>query len=195
MSLVLFSPMPTTELALRVGMGEDVDMGLRYAGSLIKLDAKKQLIDGDPGLDLALDLGYSYHLGIGASWASRAYDVVDLVGLGEYSRHDLDGAVIVGRDFGQWLSIYGATRYMASFISLDSDITTVETGAGTGRTSIDNTMHLFGGSFGSMIGYRYLFLTSELTIMKVIFEPTLVGQQLDLSGVVYTPTLGLTARY
>jgi hypothetical protein len=195
MALVLFTPMPSTEFAARIGMKNEMDVGLRYAGSLIKADLKKMFINHKEGLDLSGVVGYAYHLGIGSSVAETAFSVVEFVRLGDYSRHDVDAAVIVGRDWGQWLTLYGSARTMVSFISLDSDIEMVETVTGAPSSSIKNKMFHAGGAGGLFIGKRPLFLTAELTVMRVIFRPTVLGEEIDLSGYMVTPTAGVTGRF
>ncbi len=61
LALMLFSPLPSSELSARVGVGYDIDVGLRLSGPRTQLDAKWQGLRQDQhGVDGAL------------SWASVA---------------------------------------------------------------------------------------------------------------------------
>ncbi len=195
LALLLFTPGVSTEFMGRIGVVDNVDVGLRYAGSLLKTDAKWQLL-GKPGEpEVALNLGYAYHFGFAASALKSAYSLLDYTGLSDYSRHDLDAGVIASRSWGDWLELYFAGRTIVSFVGLDGDIEKVETTLGVDSTDLDSRIVYAGGTAGIMLGYKYLFLNAELTVMKVVFEPNIMGQATDLGGWLVSPLLGLNGRF
>lgn len=195
LALLLFTPGVSTEFMGRVGVADKLDVGLRYAGSLMKVDGKWQ-VAGAPGeTEVALNLGYAYHFGFGASALESAYTLLEYTGLSDYSRHDLDAGVIASRAWGDWLELYCAGRTIVSFIGLDGDIEKVETTLAAGSSDLDSRIVYAGATAGLMVGYKYLFVNAELTVMKVIFEPQIMGEARDLGGWLVSPLLGLSGRF
>lgn len=196
LALLLFNPGVTTEISARWGALDNLDIGAKWAGPLLGLDAKYQILHQDAhGVDLSASAGYGYHLGYGGSAASVVYPILDFVQLEDYSQHDFNGALIVSGEWNEIFGAYFAARYVGSVISLDADIQKVEVESGEAHTELSNTMHMVMGTGGLMVGYRYVYLMTELTIAKVFFEPTVLGQRRDLGGFVVTPTLGLMVRF
>jgi hypothetical protein len=195
-ALVLFHPAVVTELSGRVGVFDNFDLGLKYAGTLVKADAKYQFASQENGgPDLAFAIGGTRHLGYGASVLEPAYDLLAFVRLGDYSRHDLELSFLASGEWEEIISLYGGVRYMASFIAIDADIQNVETATGVPHSSLSSTFHYAGGSGGIRVGYKYVFLTAELTVMGVIAEPVIFGERRDLGGIIVSPSLGLLARF
>ncbi|MCA9549182.1 MAG: hypothetical protein KC933_04045 [Myxococcales bacterium] len=196
LALLLFTPGVTTELAGRVGVVDGLDLGFKWAGPLLQVDGKYQLLrQAEHGVDLAVQGSYGYHLGYGASVASSIYPVLDFVQLGDYSQHDLGAGVLLS---GEWDDIFGAylaVRYVASLTSLDADIERVEVATGLAHTEISNTIHHVGGTAGLMVGYKYIYAVAELTVAGVIFDPVVLGERRDLGGVIVTPAIGLLTRF
>ena len=194
-ALVLFSPSLFWEVVGRVGIFDRFDAGLRISHSLVKAEAKFQFLRIKDSVDASIFMGYAYHFGVGPSMAESFYSIFEYVGLGDYSRHDLDVGLLFGREWGRWLSLYGGPRYMISFVSIDPDISKVNTVAGLPETQISSQIHHVGAVGGLMIGYKYVYLQAELTLLWAVFEPTILGQRMDLGGMVIAPTLGVTARF
>ncbi len=151
LALLLFTPGLTTELAMRMGVSEDFDVGVKWAGPSLGVDCKYQILHQEPhGMDLAATVGYGYHLGHGASAAGVIDPILDFIRLGDFSQHDFNGAP---------------------------------------HPSLSNTMHTVMGPGGLMVGDKYVYLMAELTVAKVFFEPTVLGQRRDFGGYVVAPPL------
>ncbi len=192
----LFQPGFIGEINGRVGIRENLDLGLRYSSQQVKGDVKYQLLEQEElGFDGAISLGYGHHLDIGPSIAASTFSFLEYISLGDYSRTDLDLTAIASKDWGESLSVYGSLRYIVSFIELDSTLEKVESVSGVQKSDLSNRMHQYGATVGTMVGYKYLFLHLELTILNTHYMPTILGEQRDLGGLVIGPTLGLTGRY
>jgi len=196
LAVTLFTPGVSPELAARVGVLDGLDVGVKWAGALLAVDAKYQLLrQPEHGLDLAVMGAYGYHLGYGASVASAVYPVLDFVRLGDYAQHDLSAGFVLS---GEWDDVFGAYlagRYTAGFVSLDADLERVEVATGLGSTDLSSTLHVVGGTVGVMVGYKYVYAVAELSVAGVIYEPEVLGERRDLGGVVVAPALGLLVRF
>lgn len=195
LALLLFQPSPVMEINGRVGVVPMLDVGLRYSARQVKGDLKYQIWDSPDGHAAGISLGYSYHLSIAPSFLESAFDLLEYVKLNDYSRHDLDLNLIWSKDWGEWLSLYGGLRYLISFISLDADLEKVQSELGLERTSLSNRLHMVGVTGGAMLGYKYLFLHLELSVLNAEYAPTILGEQVDLGGVVVSPAIGLTTKF
>lgn len=195
LALALFQPSPVLEAGGRVGVIPKLDLGFLGSARQLKGDAKYQVWDSADGHAAALSLGYNYHLSIAPSVLESAFDLLEYVKLSDYARHDLGLSLIWSKDWGQWLSLYGSLRYLVSFISLDADLEKVQSQLGIERTSLNNRLHMLGLTGGAMIGYKHLFLHLELSVLNVDFAPTILGESVDLGGLLVAPTLGLTGRF
>jgi hypothetical protein len=196
LALALFHPAVVTELGGRVGIVDRFDVGLKYAGTLLKADGKYQFATSDDGgPDLAVALGLTHHLGYGASVLEPAYALLDFVSLSDYSRHDVELSLLASGEWDEIIALYGGIRYMASFISLDADIERVETASGIPHSSLSSTFHYAGVTGGLRVGYKYLYATLELTVMRVFAKPVVFGETRDLGGFIVSPSFGLLARF
>ncbi len=194
-ALALFTPSMYPELLGRVGIVERFDAGLRLSYSLVKVEAKFQYLELKDKVDASVFIGYAYHFGVAPSFAEKIYDIFEYVGLVDYSRHDLDVGLLFGREWGEWLSLYGGPRYVVSFVALDINLKKVELPAELPSPDINTQIHQIGAVGGMMIGYKYIFFNMELTLLWSVFKPEIVGETIDLSSMVISPTIGLTARF
>ncbi len=197
LALTLFQPGAYTELMARYGVVEDVDVGLRWGGFLLKADGKWRF-HRERELQLAVQGGYTLHLSPAPSYASAAVELLEFVGLGDYSRHDLDVAVLASYELGEeseYGGLFAGAKYLVGFLSLDPRIRDVEVIAGAPTTELDPTLQMAGGVFGLNVGYRWVFLHLELAVLRVFFSPVILGDERDLSGFVVSPAAGLSARF
>ncbi len=194
LALALFQPALVPELVARVGVGYDLDLGLRLSGQLVKADAQWQLWAGEDRSAASLTLGLAHHFGPGASALEPLFKVLEFVKLDDFSRLDLDLALMTSAEFDDWLIFYGGARYLASFITLDANIPDIETAADVEIIKIDNTIHHVGLTGGLMLGYKFIFLNLELTAVQALFKPDVLGEPRDLDGLILVPSLGLTLR-
>ncbi len=197
MATVLFQSPPVTELSGRVGLADDLDFGLRFAGPAIRGDAKYDFLGAsDDHLHLAGILGYAYHTDIGASIASSVYGLAERFDLAEYSRHDLDAALLLSNDSGSWFTGYLGARYLAAFASFEGRLAdALEAESGRIRTDTSAVIHHVGGTAGMQASVYWFRFLLELTVLKVFFEPTILGRRFDLGGYLISPGVGIAAEF
>jgi hypothetical protein len=197
LGLTLFTPSVAPVFIGRVGVGHGAEVGLRYTGALVGAEGKVQLARAEPesGVDLALFGGAAHHLDTGSSFASGLFDLLSTIDVADYARNDLHLGLILGRDFGRWLSLYTSARYMASFWSLRTDFGDIATESGVEDLDLDGTIHALGGAGGLFVGYAHVFVNLELTVMRVWFAPEVLGETRDLDGWAVAPSFGLTLRF
>lgn len=172
---------------LRVGMAKRFDMGLRYGGPAWSIDGKLQLRDGP--WDLALLLGFRHHTNIGPSFASSAYDVLETVKLAEYSRNDIQTAFLYSTDDRKIVSFYGGFRYDLSFATFALELG--EEGNRTLDSDEDTVMHTVGVGSGMRVGGEHFAFMLELALSYMVLEPKILGERVDLSGMIIEPGLGI----
>lgn len=195
LSGVLFQPTFVPELSIRGGLLERFDMGLRYASGSLKLDGKYQFLAG-PRLDLAVSAGYVHHSQVSANVASSVLSVFDFLRLVDYSRRDLDAALLFNTKVRGPVQLYGALRYVLGWTRLDVSIPSeVLGGAEAIESSPRDPLHSYLGTLGVRIGSRSFGVLLELSAGWVHFEPEVLGRARNLSGPVVTPAGGLDLRF
>lgn len=190
LAAALFQPSVQPELMVRYGLVEHVDAGLRWGGHLLKADGKWQFLDA--GLvDLAVDGSYAYHLSPASSFLGFVPEVLEYVELGDYSQHDFELALIGSFDLGELGAVYGGLRGYVSPLSLDEDLGKVEELADAPKTSLSATIVGGGATIGFKVGWKYAYLLLEANVMYLHFQPTILGEERDLSGPVLAPAIAL----
>lgn len=195
---LLFQPGFTFEGMLRVGItdavAEGIDAGIRYDGNVIKPDVKLQIWEStDEAWAFATSLGYGYHSSIVSS-------VVEWVTLTDIGRHDVDLQTILSYHHGEWLRAYAAPRVMFSAITTSDKLPSFlaervpqEIQDQSPSQYIDGANAWYvGGSIGTQLGYKYVFLALEMGLHRLIFSPTVLDDETNFGGWVFTPAGGLT---
>lgn len=196
----LFRPSPNPEIGYRLGItdvpGEGFDLGVRYNGQSLKGDVKWQFWESDNGVGAgSLQVGYGHKLSIGLASATR-------VALTEWSRSDIDVMVPFGATFDNDVRIYAGPRLIWSHISIQPDFDN-EIGRRAPKAYKQKAGQLFndeqilyaGGNLGGMFGYKNAYLAVEVNVMHVAFQPEVLGEPRDLSGVTVTPSIGTVYRF
>lgn len=185
------------EAALRVGIIDGLDAGIRYNGASTKIDVKKRLWqtpDGNQALSVTAGVG------------RQTVDVpsfVDYLTLSEFKRWDADFALMYGAQPYDFLRLYVGPRLMHSWVTvepkLDEDLRAVipdeyQDLEPSQYFEDENILHV-GGTAGLMVGYEWIWATIEVTTMYMLFEPTVLEEKRDLSGVTLAPVAGLTFEF
>ena len=197
-ALLLFTPLPSNEMSLRGGIGWGVDVGLRLTGPRKQIDAKWQALDVKRhGIDLGLSLAYGWHSSPAASLWESATSAAESLKIMDYQRRDLTLSVIGSRDIGDVFSMWLGLAYSRSSIRIGSKLTGVATDLGIAASAltIDETMQQIGGQLGFRVGYKYVFFVVEFSVMQAYFSPSILGQKVNLSGLLYTPTFALQVAF
>ena len=195
---VLFTPSVYPELMARRGIIDRFDAGLRLSNSLAKFEMKGQFLKEDSGAAGSAFIGYGYHFGVGPSIAEKLFDIFEYLDMVDYARHDLDVGVLFGFEKGEWLSFYAGPRFLTSFTKVKLNLKGFEQNDVIDvpeAINIDTPIIHVGAVVGIMLGYKYVFVNLEMTMLYVIFKPEVLGETLDLGGMMFAPTIGLTAKF
>jgi hypothetical protein len=134
-----------------------------------------------------------------------SFPVNDIIGdvlhLDDFTRWNLDIPLVVGKH-SDWYRLWGGPRIM--FSRFDSALTlhlpaTGATPAEVVAASVEGNATFLGGQGGFALGYRYLFVGVELTIVQLISSAhlELAGQRQDveLGGLVIYPGIALMGEF
>jgi hypothetical protein len=110
-ALAVAPPGLVNEVAIRAGLADDLDVGLRYSGISWRLDTKFRFFHSGDGanvpenkrksVDMAIGLAGSRH-----SFKSPVFDVLEIVQINDFSRWDLEVPLYISTDFGDILRLY-----------------------------------------------------------------------------------------
>ncbi|WP_428264439.1 hypothetical protein [Haliangium sp.] len=191
-AVLLLQPSFVPELALRVGVYENIDVGLRWAGPTFRFDGKWQVAQETDRWHLAVNAAYVHHTGIGSSIATSAFDFFESIKLVSFSRRDLELSLLASTDEKRTISYYGGLRYILSMPRIESEvIDTIEVASGEPLLATDTNMHHIGATAGIRLGWRGLSLLAELTLMYMSFSPEILGEKSDLGGLLISPGIGV----
>ncbi len=183
--LALNAPGVSSDLMLRYGLFEHFDFGLRYTASGWHADGKYQFLDAVSGWDGSLSVGVSRY-----SFDGTIFDALEFLEIEEFSRNDIEVPLIFGKKLGNFGRIWGGPKYIYASYSIDAEVAN-----GTGLSSTEGSIHYFGGFAGASVGYKWLQLFAEATVMNTIATPVILDEETDLGGIVIMPSLGLMARW
>lgn len=196
-AILLLQPAVVPELGLRVGVFDQVDAGLQWAGPTFRLDGKWQVVDERGKGHVAVQAAYTYHTSIGASIAGSVFDLFDSLRLVEYSRSDLELALLAStEDRGRTVSFYGGLRYVLGMPRIESALADeLETETGMPLVRVRSNIHEFGVTAGIRIGTERVALMGELTVSRMAFAPEILGEERDLGGMIFAPGAGVSVNF
>ncbi|TXD36211.1 hypothetical protein FRC98_13895 [Lujinxingia vulgaris] len=197
----LFLPGVTPELALRVGVSDrplaGLDVGLRYNGNVVKPDVRLQLWESASGnLALTAHAAYGYHRSVATS-------AVEWAVMTEFKRHDFEAGLSAGWEYQDIFKLYLSPRYLYSDLSatpnlpdwLKERIPEEYQDYNPSRFFEDSEMHYVGLNWGAMLGYRWVFVHLDMTMMRVLFRPTVLESSRNYDNWVFAPSAGLSVRF
>jgi hypothetical protein len=195
LGLALNAPGPITDVMGRVGLGHGFDVGLRYSATGLHGDVKWQFWNQGPdGWRAAVSVGYQYH-----RFKGLIFDLLEYIDIKDFSRHDLEIPLLVGRAFGEdadgaypgWSGrVWGGPKLIVAWVSIDAKLDQFDD-----TLDHDGTMVYVGGVVGGALGYRGIELYLEMTVMHLSAEATILGAERDLGGIVLMPSFGLMTRF
>ena len=197
----LFLPSITPEFVVRIGVTdavlEGIDVGLRYNGNVIKADVKLQLWESaDGSQQVAFDVGYGHHTGLVSS-------AVEWVTLTEFSRKDIDLALMWSMELGDLGRILLSPRVMLGHVSVDTKIPSyIEDNLpeelknyDPGQFFRDEWLVYAGANAAAFMGYKHVFLVVEAGLYRLFFEPQILDQKRDYNSWAFSPALGLMVTF
>src|SRR5512140_2117350 len=205
LALFILPPSPSQEISLRTGILKSWDAGLRYSVNAVRLDTKYQLVHQDNGPDVVPEGKNSFDVAVGLGvskylFSNPIIDVLDMVQLGDFSRWDVEVPVYLSWEWGYIFRAYLAPKYVLSYTEMDENLVTTSELAST-VSGLDLSlqekvpMHFFGASVGLMAGYRWAWVSLELTGGYTYARPFVLGQARDIGGLTLYPSIALNSRF
>lgn len=197
LAFMMFKPAFATEFAARVGIVEGVDAGLRYNGANIKADVKGRLWQSADERSVVSVMG-----GVGRQTIDLPFKLKYLT-LTEFKRTDADLALMYGAEPLEFLKTYVGPRMIYSWVGaeplISNDLLAVAPASFREKSPSkyfqnENILYV-GGTGGVMLGYKWIWLSLEATVMYMDFQPTVVDQPRDLSGWQIAPVAGLMFEF
>lgn len=193
----LFRPAVNPEVAMRVGVWDGIDVGLRYNMSMYKGDAKVRVWESDDKESVvSVSAGLGRAGGLGPS--SLKY-----ITWSEFSRLDLDVAVMYGHQPSEYFRVYGGPRMLHSWLTVEPVISPelealipeeYQQYRPDQYFQDENILYL-GGTAGLMVGYDWIWVHLEATVMYTFFNPMIIDTRRDLSGVTVAPVAGISVEF
>ena len=104
--------------------------------------------------------------------------------------------VLVALSISPIRSSFGAVRYSVAFCSFETELDdAIESAEQAGIRDAEAQMHQVGASASVRLGTRRFALLAELTVMRLFFEPEILGAPTDLGGWLIEPGVGLSAQF
>ena len=186
-------------LVTHVGLGyvplDHFEVNGRLMSGAWRLGGRYQLLSqAEHGIDGTVSLGgghYSYEFPLG--------DRIPLLKLEDFSRWQVDASFLIGRH-GSWYRVWGGPRLLQSFYGTElvfeqPSIPSVLEEKRRVLASLDGAGTYLGAQLGAALGYKYVFIGFELTVVKFWTRASVdfFGSQhdIDLKSTVVYPGIAL----
>lgn len=169
---------------LAVGFGYGWEGSLRMGSGVMGVGLRRRLYAAEPVYAAA---GLRAQRSGGAAWMTALDTANDLVSIAELRRYDLSATLEGGLEVAEAVKLWGGLRGGVSPYRLSLDATAL--GLGVGETS--GRIGMIGGFAGIGVGWRYVHFTAELGVSRSYGAATLLGQPVELGGVVVHPSWGV----
>lgn len=195
-SLTLNPPSVTPHVGVAFTVVDNLEVGLRYATSSLRLAGRYQFLKKqDHGVDATVGLGVGYFLfGLPLSG-------LPVLNLDDFSRFQLDVPLLFGTH-GTWYRVWGGPRFMYTHFGTELNLEIPDT-YGFGKielASVSGNGFYVGGQGGVAVGYKYVFLGFELTLVELIMRGRFEVlnkpvRDLDVDSFIVYPTIGLMGEF
>jgi hypothetical protein len=204
LGLALQPPAWVDEFQLRTGVAENLDVGLRYSVTQLRLDAKARFFHSEAGhksQHASIGLGASKYL-----FNNPLFEWLDYVKLSDFSRWDLEVPLLYSFEYRDSFMLYCGAKYVYTRFSIDQDLFEIQRRVSDLADqpaiveSIDANMHFFGSVFGLGGGYKHVFFFTELNYGYVYLRPEMYSfidkqrKQRNLGGLTLHPAIGILVR-
>lgn len=205
-AMALNPPSAQYEMAIRTGVFNDLDVGLRYSSNALRLDTKLRFLH--KGVD---DTGKSHHLsiGFGASkylFNNAVFEALEYVKLDNFSRWDFEVPLLYSWEYRRFFVFYTGLKYTYSMFELDENLYEIQKHVAnmadlppiTDR--VRSGMHMFGGTIGLGGGYKWIWIYTELSMAYVHLRPSLYSfadgktKERNLDGFSIYPAIGIVVK-
>jgi hypothetical protein len=198
-ALVLNAPGPTTHVGVGFTVVDNVEVSLRYATSSLRLGGRYQFLNkAKHKVDATVGLGLGYYV-LGFPLG----DALKIIELKDFTRFQLDVPLVFGTH-GNWYRVWAGPRFMYTRFGTELEVAIPSIpGVTSGRAelaSFGGNAFYVGGQGGVAVGYKYVFLAFELTVVRLIMESDLVvlGKNVanfDLGSNIVYPAIGLMGEF
>ena len=197
---ILNGPGTTTHIGVGFTVVDNLEVSLRYATSSLRLGSRYQFLQKEKhGVDATVGLGLGYY-----AFAIPFGDILDpILKLEDFTRFQVDVPLLFGTR-GSWYRLWGGPRFMYTRFGteLNLDILPIP-GVSAGKkelASFAGNGFYVGAQGGVAIGYKYVFLAFELTVVRLFMNGELEVLQkpvtsFDLSSNIVYPALGLMGEF
>lgn len=207
LALAVFPPGTATGFALRYGIVDDIDVGLRYSTSSYRADGRFRLykkVDEERGssFHLALVVGIEKQRFSGLLFdfyekLQKLFDLFQFIDLEKPSRWDADLALLISWNFKQIVRPYLGLTYRIGRYSLPAQLNlTYQDGSPplVAEADIKDWVHFVGITSGTAVGYRWIYLFLELDVAYLVSRPKILGEPAQFGGLTFFPAVGLALR-
>jgi hypothetical protein len=196
---LLNPPSATPHVGVGFSVINNLEVSLRYATSSLRLGGRYQFLTKEKhGVDASAGLGFGYFvlpLPLG--------DTLKIIELEDFTRFQIDVPLVFGTR-GNWYRLWGGPRFMYTRFGTELKLSLPEIpGVSPGEVqlaSFGGNGFYVGGQAGVAVGYKYVFLAFEMTVVRLIMNGDLTVLQkpaanLDLSSTIVYPALGLMGEF
>ncbi len=189
LAISLSGPGFGTHIDVARGLPYGFEVGGRLGNGIYALGARKGFSLGD---DWETALGVRAAYNSGASPVPYFDDINGFVEVSALKRYDVSGTFLMGKEWADIFRIWFGAKAMQSFISGKIDATAIDLGE---EDLSGETMLYYGGLFGMGLGYKWVHLFAELSVMRADGGVEIFGEEHDLSGMVFTPAWGVQVTF
>ncbi len=199
-SALLNPPGTTTHVGVGFTVVDNLEVSLRYATSSLRLGGRYQFLNKEKHkVDASVGLGFGYYV-----LSIPLGDIFDpILKLEDFTRFQVDVPLVFGTR-GSWYRVWGGPRFMYTRFGteLNLDILPIP-GVSAGRkelASFGGNGFYVGAQGGVAVGYKYVFLAFELTVVRLLMNGDLnvlnkSVASLDLGSNIIYPALGLMGEF
>jgi hypothetical protein len=197
LNLALNAPSLVQHIGVTYNPADGWEVGLRYAGGGYRLAGRHQFLTQEiDGTDLSIGFGIAR-----ATYEFPIADVIDVIHLDDFQRWNIDVPITAGwrGDFHRlWVGprLAYVHHSTALVLHLPSDPTGV---AQDDVASTSGNGYFVGALGGAALGYRWLYLAAEFSIVRLFgnAELNVFGRttSADTSSWVFTPGLALMGEF
>lgn len=197
-ALVLNPPSATPHVGVAFTVVDNLEVSLRYATSSLRAGSRYQFLTKDKhGIDATVGLGLGYFvMGIPPG------DALPIVKLEDFTRFQIDVPLVFGTR-GSWYRLWGGPRFMYTHFGTQLNLDIPASGVVTEQkelASFGGNGFYVGAQGGVAVGYKYVFLAFELTVVRLFMNGNLTALQkpvvgLDLSSNIVYPAIGLIGEF
>jgi hypothetical protein len=196
-STLLNPPSMSSHLGVAVGVYRNVEVGGRLFTGGWRLGGRYQFLNQEThSVDLSAGLGVSRY---SFSWKIPA--IPELVEVDDYSRWMVDIPVLVGTH-GNWYRWWAGPKFLLGTFDAGVTLTNPFDDQKYGFT-MDGTSWYLGGQAGAALGYKWIFVAAELTVMHTESSANFTAHtgtasanyEPKVSGTIWYPGIGLMGQF